>query len=90
MATNTQAEDEAAFKIRAEKGNADAQYQMGLFSFRKGDDRAGLEWLEKAAAQDSASAVYNLGKCYDDGKRVSVATAVYNVVLGALRQAESV
>ena len=55
-------------KIAAEKGDAAAQCQMGLFYMNglgvdRNEDKA-VEWLKKAAAKNHAQAQYNLGIYY--------------------------
>ena len=55
-------------KVAAEKGDAAAQCQMGLFYMNglgvdRDEDKA-VEWLKKAARQNHAQAQYNLGIYY--------------------------
>ena len=55
----------------AKKGNADAQFKLGV-CYAKGDGVAqdqtkAVEWWHKAAAQGHAEAQYGLGLCYVDG-----------------------
>ena len=54
----------------AEKGNAEAQYNLG-FAYARGKNPEDLvkarEWYEKAAAQGYAGAQYNLGLMYYSG-----------------------
>lgn len=57
-----------ATRMAAEKGNAAAHCQMGLF-YMNGlgvdcDEDKAVEWLKKAAAQNHAQAQYNLGIYY--------------------------
>lgn len=67
-------------KIAAEKGDAAAQCQMGLFYMNgigvdRDEDKA-VEWLKKAAAKNHAQAQYNLGIYYakfSDKESVSLA-----------------
>ena len=67
-------------KAAAEKGDARAQCQMGLFYMNgigvdRDEDKA-VEWLKKAAAQNNAQAQYNLGIYYakfSDGEAVNKA-----------------
>ncbi|MEI6846738.1 MAG: tetratricopeptide repeat protein [Chlorobiaceae bacterium] len=59
---------------KAEKGDADAQYNLGL-AYKKGegvkqDYAAALKWLKLAAVQKNAKAAYILGEMYQDGKGV--------------------
>ena len=61
-------ESVAATKVAAEKGDAAAQCQMGLF-YMNGlgvdrDEAAAVEWLKRAAAQNHLQAQYNLGLYY--------------------------
>ena len=61
-------ENVAEVKAAAEKGNAAAQCQMGLF-YMNGlgvdrDEEKAVEWLKKAAAQNHLQAQYNLGLYY--------------------------
>jgi TPR repeat protein len=58
----------------AEKGDADAQFNLGLM-YEKGrgvpqDYKAALKWYRLAAKQGLAVAQYNLGVMYKDGKGV--------------------
>ena len=58
----------AEVRAKAEKGDAAAQCQMGLFymtgiGFDCDEDKA-VEWLTKAAAQNHVQAQYNLGIYY--------------------------
>jgi uncharacterized protein len=55
----------------AEKGNADAQFRLGLM-YREGkgvaqDDKQGVSWLSKAAEQGQAEAQENLAFSYAKG-----------------------
>lgn len=58
---------------KAEKGDADAQFQMGLELLA--DDSASkalaLKWFRKSAEQGHAEAQYNLGELYFDGTGVA-------------------
>lgn len=59
----------------AEKGNANAQYNLGLFydkgwGIARNYAEAAL-WYRKAADQGDADAQYNLATMYDDGQGVS-------------------
>lgn len=45
------------FKMAAEQGIAEGQYQYGLQLRRSGDRREGLDWLRKAEAQEYAPAI---------------------------------
>jgi hypothetical protein len=49
-------------------GDADAQYQLAIYSYRVADNKPlMLEWLQKAAAQNHAKARIALGNCYSRG-----------------------
>jgi TPR repeat protein len=66
--------DYAGYKARAERGEAEAQFQLGL-CYRKGqgvaqDDREAVTWFRKAAGQDHAQAQFFLGFCYSRGQGV--------------------
>ncbi len=55
----------------AERGNADAQYMLGIM-YRRGeggtqDYEVAIEWFRLAAEQGNASAQSNLGAMYDQG-----------------------
>jgi len=58
----------------AEKGNAKAQYNLGLMYQHgwgvKKDPPTALEWYKKSALQNNADAQYNLGLMYTRGKAV--------------------
>jgi len=60
----------------AEMGDAQAQYNVGLFYFKGlgvGLDKAeGFKWYKLAAEQGHADAQFNLGCAYVDGEGVSV------------------
>ena len=63
-----------ALKRRAEKGDAEAQNNLGLM-YVKGqgveqDFKEAVKWFQKAADQGFAAAQYNLGRMYYDGKGV--------------------
>jgi uncharacterized protein len=62
-------------KANAEKGDAAAQYFLGLdYYFGKGvekDQVEGVKWFRKAAEQGHADAQSNLGVCYHDGEGVA-------------------
>ena len=62
-------------KQAAQKGNAEAQYQLALF-YEKGDgvtiDRTeAVKWFRKAAEQGFAKAQFSLGNCYVFGDGVA-------------------
>src|ERR1019366_8036426 len=62
-------------RVKAEKGDAQAQCEMGL-AFDKGtngvakDDAEAVKWYRKAAEQNVALAQANLGVCYHTGQGV--------------------
>lgn len=56
---------------RAESGNAEAQFAVGI-CYRDGtaverDEKKAFEWLEKSAEQGHLKAQYNLASCYEYG-----------------------
>ena len=60
--------------IKAEKGDAEAQYNLGLMYY-DGDDVAkdykqAVKWFSKSADQGFAKAQYNLGYMYDNDQGV--------------------
>lgn len=62
------------FKPLAEKGDADAQYNLGIM-LENGqglprDDAGAARWYRMAAERGSADAQYNLGVLYDEGRGV--------------------
>ena len=65
----------AAYKIAAEAGDADSQYQVGMMYWNgQGvvvDYEQGRAWIEKAAAQDHPTAVDGLGVMYENGEGVT-------------------
>lgn len=60
----------------AEKGDPAAQFNLGhacyLSAWKTGDYTEALYWIEKAAAQDYASALRQLGYIYESGHGVAV------------------
>ncbi|MDR2400225.1 MAG: hypothetical protein LBD73_01060 [Deferribacteraceae bacterium] len=53
---------DAAITKAANSGNAESQYQLGLYYLNdEGDSDKAAEWLEKAARQGHAQAQYELG-----------------------------
>ncbi|MCP4253868.1 MAG: sel1 repeat family protein, partial [Candidatus Scalindua sp.] len=59
------------FQILALKGEADAEYQLGVF-FQLGrgvpkDHAKAIEWYKKASKQGHMRAQYNLGVMYENG-----------------------
>ena len=63
------------YKVLAEKGNADAQYNLGeLYVKGQGvtkDEKQAFYWWEKAAKQGHALSQFNLGYLYVNGKGVT-------------------
>lgn len=62
------------WKVAAQKGEAWAQYNLGL-CYQKGiyfiEDKAeGFKWLEKAAEQEFPPAMVDLANCYESGNGV--------------------
>ena len=68
------AEKNAEWKQRAEAGNAEGQYLLGvMYAIGDGvpkDAAKAFEWQQKAAAQGNADAQYILGFMYADGQGV--------------------
>lgn len=67
--------DIPATQIAAEKGDADAQFQLGRAYFRGDgvaqDDTKAFELFQKAAEQGNAKAQHNLASMYLDGRGVT-------------------
>ncbi|MEJ0010371.1 MAG: tetratricopeptide repeat protein [Alphaproteobacteria bacterium] len=66
---------EHALTVVAQKGNADAQCQLGADYYSgadelKKDPAAGVPWLRKAADQGAVCGLYNLGVAYQEGNGV--------------------
>src|SRR5712691_10828758 len=62
------------FRLLAEQGNADAQYNLGVM-YAKGlgvpqDYVQAIQWFRRAAEQGNANAQYNLGLMYANGQGV--------------------
>jgi len=61
-------------KTWAQRGDADAQFELGLRLLTgeemKKDEKAGLEWMEKAANQKHLRAQFVMGSLYEDGAGV--------------------
>ncbi|UBD77256.1 hypothetical protein K6V26_13385 [Parabacteroides goldsteinii] len=71
-AFNVSAQSEKLIKA-AEEGDADSQYELGLFYIEKGSNTynptLSIEWLTKSASQGYMNAQYQLGYMYFvDGK----------------------
>ena len=66
----------ADIRAKAEKGDAQSQYELGL-AFHNGslgvakDETEAAKWYRKAAEQNFANAQYNLGVCYSKGQGVA-------------------
>jgi len=63
--------DIPSLKALAEKGDADAQLNLGvMYAFGEGvemDDKEAFKWFRKAAEQNEVGAQYNLGMIYENG-----------------------
>jgi len=63
-----------SIRIVAEKGDADAQYRLGIcYEHAKGvaqNLNEAVKWYRKAADQESPVGQYLVGHCYDEGKGV--------------------
>ena len=68
------AEDFTALAERAEQGDADAQFRLGvMYDIGQGvpqDEAKAAAWYKKAAEQGDADAQLNLGLMYDNGRGV--------------------
>ena len=69
-----QAEQERQLRSFADRGDADAQFELGLRyltgeGFKK-DEKRGVEWLEKAASTGHLRAQYVYGSLFEDGVTV--------------------
>ena len=73
--TTTNAEAFEVIKAKAEKGDATAQFNLGLlYDNGQGvtqDYAEALKWYRKAADQGNAKAQFNLGFLYDNGQGVT-------------------
>ncbi|MEY8687938.1 protein kinase [Bacteroides sp. AN502(2024)] len=62
------------FEKAAKKGNASAQFKLGVcYAYGEGVDKnpvKAVEWFRKAAEQGHAKAQFNLGVCYANGEGV--------------------
>ena len=73
----------AELQAQAEKGDEDAQFQMGDCYFFglgvKKDQREGVAWYRKAAEQGQMKAQFNLGGCFHEGlgTEPSLTEAIY-------------
>jgi TPR repeat protein len=64
--------DVATIRLKAELGNADAQFNLGAcyscgLSVLPKDEAEAVKWYRKAAEQGHVGAQYNLGNCYSYG-----------------------
>ncbi len=77
------------YTYAAEQGNANAQYNLGLFFYLKTaeNDDEFIKWFTKAANQGHAKAQYSLGVCYEYGYgvRIDLAKATELYTLAAER-----
>jgi TPR repeat protein len=68
------AEDARAFRVRADQGDAEAQFKLGVLYYQgKGVPQnysEALRWYQKSADQGYAKAQYNLSDLYYQGKGV--------------------
>lgn len=64
------AEITAEMIAKAENGDADAQFNVGLAYYNQKDYANAVKWYELAAEKDYALAQNNLGVCYDKGTGV--------------------
>lgn len=56
------------YEIKAEEGDKDAQYSMGLLYGKQAENASrAFSWFKKAALQGDAGAQYELGKCFSKG-----------------------
>jgi TPR repeat protein len=66
----------ADIRAKAEKGDAQSQYELGSAFFNGSlgvvkDEAEAVKWYRKAAEQNFAAAQYNLGVCYANGQGVA-------------------
>lgn len=73
--TNSSAQDLETILNAAEKGNAEAQFKLGImYGNGQGvsqNDTQAIDWYRKAAEQGYAPAQFNLGYAYENGQGVS-------------------
>jgi TPR repeat protein len=74
-AQQSEADQVNAIKAKAEKGDAEAQYNLGVY-YDNGqgvakDEIEAVNWYRKAAEQNNVSAQYNLGVSYAFGQGVA-------------------
>ena len=64
----------AALRAKAEKGDAEAQDDLGVMYYKgqgvPKNDAEAVKWFYKAAEQGNAGAQYDLGVMYDNGRGV--------------------
>jgi TPR repeat protein len=58
-------------KTRAAKGDAEAEYQLGIYYWVTKNYQEAVRWLRKATDQGNIYAQYNLGLMYEDGDGVT-------------------
>lgn len=56
--------------IKAQSGDANSQYLLGLHFYKRNDFKNAILWFEKAAYQNNPKAQWNLGQCYFLGQGV--------------------
>ena len=61
------ATDDIALIKNADAGNPEAQVDLALLFLTHAKFKSAFFWLELAASQDYANAMYLLGRCYTDG-----------------------
>ncbi len=75
FAASDDTQAERWFRLAAEQGHADAQYDLGLmYANGEGvveDDTEGAHWLRMAAGQGHAEAQYRLGRMFEEGEGVA-------------------
>lgn len=59
--------DDLAVLESADAGDAEAQNELALIFLSNGKPKSAIYWLETAAKQNDANAMYLLGRCYTDG-----------------------
>ena len=67
----TQKRNIKKLKTEAKKGEADAQYELGIHYYNSKDYTQAFEWLEKSALQGKEDAQYSLGVLYYEGTGVT-------------------
>ncbi len=74
--------DDVGLRKRAESGDAESQFQLGLRLIRgegvpKPDPVAGADWVQKAAKQDNERAMHVLAALYEAGEGVEKSSAKF-------------